>query len=131
MIVAAAIKTSDGKTWSAPKPKRHHHVFDVIWRGIGLPDTNCVLFDDMDRRRFQDYIRGHVSGFVTDAGEFLDRDASLEHVRACGQPFVKGRVDSATKKPVPDDEIIGGVLTSEDLWDSSWGPSSSMMGHGM
>jgi len=123
MIVAAAIKTRDGKVWSVPKPKRHPHVYDVIWEGIGLPDTNCVLFDDLHRLQFQDYTRERVEGFLTDTGEFLDREAALAHVRACGQPFVKGRVCSATKRPIPDDELIGGPLTSEDLWDNPpWGP---------
>jgi len=133
MIIAAAIKTKDGKIWSAPKPRRHNHVFDVIWDGIGLSDTNGP-FDELHRMRFKGYTAGNVSGFLTDTGEFLDRDASLEHIRACGQPFVKGRVDSATKRPIPDDEIIGGILTSEDLWDNPWNPGGkdqSMRGHGM
>lgn len=124
MIVAAAIKTKDGKVWSAPKPCRHPHVYDVIWDGIGLMDTNMGgVFDEIERRKYQDYTRDRVEGFLTDAGEFLDRDAALAHVRVCGQPFVKGRVCSATKRQIPDDEILGGVLTSEDLWDNPpWGP---------
>jgi len=118
MIVGSAIKTWDGKVWVLPKPARHHHVFAEIWRSLhpGLSDTNNAILDDHCRRHFNDYIRENVSGFTTDAGEFLDRDAALEHVGTCGQPFAEGRICSATKRAVPDGEIIGGVLTSEDLW---------------
>jgi hypothetical protein len=116
MITGSAIRTSDGRVWSLPKPARHRQVFEAIWFGIGLSDINCKLFDEYDRRTFSNYIRDNVSGFMTDTGEFLDRDAALAHVRACGQEFKADRVCSTTKRILAIDEIIGGVLTSEDLW---------------
>jgi hypothetical protein len=44
-----------------------------------------------------------VQGFVDEEGNFYDRAAALEVVRSTGQ----------LKR-----DLIGGILTSEDLWDS-------------
>lgn len=46
---------------------------------------------------------GAIQGFMTDTGEFLDRDSALLHAIECRQ--IKNKQD-----------IIGSVLTSEDLW---------------
>lgn len=86
MITHVAIRFR-GKVWSLPRPYRHHHIIRVIC--YLDPDVDCVD------------THGDDQGFLTDSGQYLTRDQGEEHARACGQ----------LNKP-----IIGGVLTSEDLW---------------
>lgn len=114
MIVAAAVKTVDGRVYSVPQPGRHGDVMIAMIRSLGLA-TN-VQWTAEQWAEWRALRRDHVSGFVTDAGEFLDRDQALAHVRSCGQAFVPDRRCSATKRAIPADEVIGGILTSEDLW---------------
>ncbi len=94
MIVAAAVKL-DGVVYSVPKPGRHNHVYEKMhkehpefWEG------------EHPGNRWTD-------GFLTDTGEFLGRDQSWEHMKACNQPFVR--------------TPTGGILTSEDIWETWWG----------
>lgn len=47
-------------------------------------------------------------GFLTDKGDFLDRQMALQHAVDCGQ------VDP--ESPEGQDIIRSGVLMSEDLW---------------
>lgn len=59
---------------------------------------------DLIRMAVQDHCKtpiGGVQGFVTDKGIFLNREEAEVYARKCGQ-FTG--------------EIIGGELTSEDLW---------------
>ena len=91
MITHVAIRFRD-QVWSLPRPYRHHHIIRVIiWLSdhFGPGDVDCVD------------THGDDQGFLTDSGQYLTRDQGEEHARACGQ----------LNKP-----IIGGVLTSEDLW---------------
>ncbi len=115
MIVAAAVRVRDGSIFSVPKPGRHSDVFLEIARRINY-DITDKLPPEPERLRWREFMHGHVSGFVTDTGEFLDRDQAWEHVVACKQPLTPYRTRSWNGARVPDDEIIGGVLTSEDLW---------------
>lgn len=85
MITHVAIRFQ-GRVFSLPAPKRHHHIIRLIVDGLGVP---CVDSHSDDQ------------GFLTDAGEYLTRDQAEAHARAVGQL---------------DKPIIGGVLTSEDLW---------------
>lgn len=102
MIVCAAIKTSDGKVWSVPKPYRHDGVFASIAAVTGLNWRDPGNDGPSDWGR---YLVGHVQGFVTDAGAFLDRAAALDHAVACRQRLLFG------------ERLAGGsILTSEDLW---------------
>jgi hypothetical protein len=86
MIEAAAIKTSDGKVWVVPKPGRHDSCFKAIADGISYRiETPYETETEAERKRWLDYVRDHVQGFVTDRGEFLDRAQSYEHAKAVGQ----------------------------------------------
>jgi hypothetical protein len=69
MIVAVAIIHRD-KTYSLPRPNRHHHVIRHI---AGTTDV--------------DHVDGE-QGFLDDAGNFLNRAAAAKHAFACGQ--IKG-----------------------------------------
>lgn len=75
MLVAAAIKHK--KTGKVYVGARHHLIFQMA-DGLG----------------------SGIQGFVTDKGEFLDREEGLKHVENCGQFRRK----------------IADVLTSEELW---------------
>lgn len=97
MIVAAAIKTEDGKVHVAA---RHPQVFRVVAASIGLD------YDKMTQTvKWFEYVRGSVQGFIDQHGKFYDREEALTHVQALGQFMTKSR-----------DEHPGAVLTSEDLW---------------
>lgn len=86
MITHVAVRFQ-GKVFSLPRPYRHHHIIRVI----------CYLDSDVDCVD----AHGDDQGFLTDEGQYLTRNESEQHARACGQ----------LTRP-----IIGGVLTSEDLW---------------
>jgi hypothetical protein len=90
-IQKAAIRV-DGKVWSLPRPARHH----VIARAWSLAH-HCPW----PPRGDDAVLLEHESGFVTDLGRFVSRKGAETIARAAGQ--VEG-------------EIIGGVLTTEDLW---------------
>jgi hypothetical protein len=66
MITDVAIIYKD-KTWSLPKPNRHHHIIHQIHLETG----------DMD-------IFGE-QGFLDEAGNFLDRSSALLHAKECNQ----------------------------------------------
>lgn len=87
MIEHAAIKTTDGKVWVAPRPGRHDACFRVIAVAI---DCDRPMRDDSpaEKKRWIDYLGNHEQGFVTDKGDFLDREQAYEHAKACGQRFV-------------------------------------------
>jgi len=85
-ITATAIKTSDGKVWSVPRPGRHDAVLKLI-------------FDTTGKRT----VRDEIQGFLDSDGNFLTRAEAEVVARAAGQ--VTG-------------PVIGGPLTSEDLWDT-------------
>jgi hypothetical protein len=69
-------------------------------RHAWIRDDIFDLFGWSDEQFRLDYIKNSMQGFVDDQGNFLDRDKALDVALKCGQ--VK--------------EIIGGCLTSEDLW---------------
>lgn len=82
MITASAI-LFEGKVYTG---KRHHNVIRTI-----VDETGCKRVGT-----------GSVQGFVTDTGEFLDREAGAIHALACGQ-ITKLKFNSRQ-------------LFSEDLW---------------
>lgn len=82
MIEHAAIKTTDGKVWVAPRPGRHDACYRLIEAGLGIGEGV------VEYGRWLDYTRDDIQGFVTDKGDFLDRDQAYEHAKACGQRFV-------------------------------------------
>lgn len=86
MIVAAAIRTADGKVWTLPQPARHNDLVKVIFKETGKPV----------------HVPREDWGFVDEKGQFYRRRAAEHHARTAGQ----------LTKPL----IGGGILTSEDLW---------------
>lgn len=99
MIVGVAIKR-DGHIYALERPARHPNLFaeynedaraagwDFPWKGWAAEDIQG-RYDPSEQ------------GFVDQYGEFMTRAQGEVHARLCGQ----------LTKP-----IIGGVLTSEDLW---------------
>lgn len=82
MITGVAIKTLGG-TYSLPKPNRHHNVI---------------------RHLFDKGLKSHgVQGFITDTGEFMNREQARSYAVAIGQ------VRS-------EDTDHARLLFSEDLW---------------
>lgn len=91
-IAKAACKTPDGKIHTG---WRHAYIRDDI-RELGYSIEDC-------RRSLHD---PWSCGFVTEDGTFLTRKQALSYGRYIGQI----------------DKLIGGILTSEDLWDNEGNP---------
>jgi hypothetical protein len=101
MIVAAAIKINN-LVLSMARPARHH---DIIRQIDGLFDPNP---------RSDDPIEFEVRGFLTDAGEFLDRKDSMVHVIDCGQGTPN---HDAMQLQYPNRQFYkGDELFSEHMW---------------
>ena len=77
-----------GKVWSLPRPYRHHHIMGMIRH----------LDPSVDRVD----AHGDDQGFLDASGRYLRRPPALVSARLNGQ--------------LKNEKIIGGVLTSEDLW---------------
>lgn len=93
MIVAAAIRTHDGKVHSLPQPARHA---------------------DVERSLLGSWPFGQKKGFVDEAGNFMDRIEAMQHAKACSQLKPRNQpVDPIGAKPrLPARD----ELYSEDLW---------------
>jgi hypothetical protein len=59
-----------GKTWSLPKPNRHHHIIRLIVEELNVPTVDA---------------HGDDQGFLDDQGEYLTREQALSHARQAGQ----------------------------------------------
>jgi hypothetical protein len=89
MIVAAAIRRrSDGQVFSLPKPARHGDVMSMLGTIETEHGTKWALHDG-------------EQGFVDEEGRFYNRKQARAHAFRCGQHT---------------GELIGSILTSEDLW---------------
>jgi hypothetical protein len=85
-LTHVACKDRDGRIWSLPCPFRHHHVLKV------MHDHGARCAED-----------NHYSqGFLDQDGRYLHRKAAF--------------VNADLNKQIKNGKIIGGVLTSEDLW---------------
>jgi hypothetical protein len=145
MITVAAIKTADGRIWSIFRPGRHPHLMNIMAEMWGLDDDFDPELPKYKPRweRWVAYKLGWDSGFLDDKGNYLTRDEALEHIRAIRQPKmlhirddqnnnhkiesmefswdmigqrIKGVNNYGEEVEGRVLEIIGGVLTSEDLW---------------
>ncbi len=88
-ITQVAIRIN-GALWTLPCPYRHGHIYaaySLLWR----PELGRRSDGEED-----------VQGFLDDSGRFLTRDEACEVAHAAGQ--------------IKNGRIIGGCLTSEDLW---------------
>lgn len=85
-LTHVACRDTEGRIWSLPRPFRHHHVLRV------MHDHGAACAED-----------NHLSqGFLDEGGRYLDRKAAHVSAELNGQ--------------IRNGRIIGGVLTSEDLW---------------
>jgi hypothetical protein len=85
-LTHVACKDTEGRVWSLPRPFRHHHVLRV------MHDHGAQCAED-----------NHFSqGFLDKSGRYLHRKAAFVSAHENGQ--------------IKNGKIIGGVLTSEDLW---------------
>lgn len=92
MITHVAIRFQ-GKVWSLPRPYRHHHIIRVIMYLDGkFGNGNLTAVDT----------HGDDQGFLDDTGKYLTRREAEVVAQQCNQ--------------IKNGKIIGGVLTSEDLW---------------
>ena len=91
MITHVAVRFN-GKLWSLPRPYRHHHIIRVI---MYLDNMHGGELDSVDAH-------GDDQGFLDDTGQYLTRKEAEVHAALNGQ--------------IKNGKIIGGVLTSEDLW---------------
>lgn len=97
MIVGVAIHTVSGNVLWLPRPARHPNLSRDYNNEARKGGYYTPLHEGWDA----DELNRGVQGFIDDAGRFLTRADAEAHARACGQ----------LTSP-----IIGGVLTSEDLW---------------
>lgn len=96
MITHVAVKVSDGRVWSLPKPYRHGDVITLM----GKQHTDCSFM---------------IAGFVNDTGVFLTRKEAWFEAHQNGQilpPY--NPIDPSQRVGVPSDQP--GDLFSEDLW---------------
>lgn len=80
-IICAAIMDADGLIYAKPRPARHH---DCFFRGCEAQKVTC--------------------GFLTSAGQFVDRREAYKIAKAAGQIL-----PTALKHHAP-------LLFSEDVW---------------
>lgn len=84
MIVAVGIDMA-GEVFSLPPPARHHDLIENI----------CTI------RKLESLPTWAIQGFLTRAGDFLNREDAREHALAVGQVAMP---------------LHGTMLFSEDLW---------------
>lgn len=85
MIVAVAVR-HNGKLYSLPKPNRHHHVIELIWKETGE----------------EVHSRDDDQGFLDEHGTYWRRRPALYHARAVKQTIIG--------------PIHGDRLYSENVW---------------
>lgn len=91
---------SGGIVYSLPAPNRHHHILWILAKrrgNEGVPDVA------------DEYLLSETQDGGTDSQGFLDANGQYLN-RADGQ------VRAQTTGQIKGGRIIGGVLTSEDLW---------------
>lgn len=98
MITHVAVR-SERVVYSLPAPNRHHHILWVLAKRKGLPNVPEV--SDEALMVAAPSAGDNSQGFLTDQGEYLEREPALKHAIACGQ-IVKSK--------------WGNQLYSEDVW---------------
>lgn len=87
-ITASALRLRD-TIHTLPQPARHHHVRDHLIHNLKLSTDDILEAMDFPNQ-----------GFICNHGQYHTRAEALDIARAAGQVT----------------SIIGGELTSEDLW---------------
>jgi hypothetical protein len=98
-LTHVAIRKS-GIVYSLPSPNRHHHILWIFAKRKGLPNVPSVDDESLLVERVED---GEDSqGFLDANGRYLNRE--------------QAEVNAFLHNQVKNGELIGGPLTSEDLW---------------
>jgi len=133
VIVAAAVKTKDGRLWVAPRPGRHDDVYELInaFLGTSTDEINGAAESDPVLLRWRAFLEDREEGFTTESLEFLDRIRAMEHAKACKQTFAcwgchhdEHESGECRNFSIQHDRCQcsgrpierGSGLTSEDLW---------------
>lgn len=85
-LTHVACKDIGGRVWSLPAPLRHHHVLRVMY-AHGAKQAEDNHYNQ---------------GFLDANGRYLHRKAAL--------------VNAELNNQIRNGKLIGGILTSEDLW---------------
>ena len=91
---------SGGVEYSLPAPHRHHHILWILAKrrgNEGVPDVA------------DEHLLGEVKTAGSDSQGFLDADGKYLNRK-------DGEVRAVATGQIKNGRIIGGVLTSEDLW---------------
>lgn len=97
MIIAAAVKIADVVCY-IPAPARHHNILHSLSKSFS-------------KRTDRGYLE-ETQGFITDTGEFLNREDAMKHVISCGQGTPRRHSLLCENKTT----YSGPKLFSEDLW---------------
>jgi hypothetical protein len=91
---------SNGIVYSLPAPHRHHHILWILAKRRG----NEGVPDVADEHLLTETVTGgnDSQGFLDETGAYLNRQEAKARAELTGQ--------------IKNGKIIGGVLTSEDLW---------------
>lgn len=90
----------DGIVYSLPAPNRHHHILWILAKRKGLQNVPSV---DDEALLVETPDDGEESqGFLDSSGRYLNR--------------AQAEVNAFLHNQVKNGKLIGGPLTSEDLW---------------
>jgi len=87
-------------------------VLDINTNTVYTGVRHCEIFSDLKRLNIKPpyyHNKGFIQGFIDETNKFLTRKEALDHAMHCGQ--IKLKKDGSC-------DIIGGELTSEDLWQN-------------
>lgn len=101
MITHVAIRTST-RIWTLPRPFRHHHILRLMQ---AVAELKGVTISRRTSPRDQ--------GFVTDTGQFLEREPALQYAQEHGQ-YMSDEAYCARHRQ--DQRPHLRQLFSEDLW---------------
>lgn len=90
----------DGIVYSLPAPNRHHHILWVLAKRKGLPNVPEVSDEALMVETPDD--NEDSQGFLDSNGRYLNR--------------AQAEVNAFLHNQVKNGKLIGGPLTSEDLW---------------
>lgn len=99
LLTHVAIK-SGGVVYALPAPHRHHHILWILSKRRGNEGVPDVADEHL---LTETPAEGNDSqGFLDETGAYLNRQEAYVRAKLTGQ--------------IKNGKIIGGVLTSEDLW---------------
>lgn len=91
---------ANGIVYSLPAPNRHHHILWILAKRKGLPNVPSVDDEHLLVERAEE--GSESQGFLDELGQYLNRQDAEDNAFHNNQ--------------VKNGKLIGGPLTSEDLW---------------